>query len=181
MHLYDGVESYRIASGDYGTSFYVVNQYMASPQIGNLAPKFTLEDQNGEVHALSDYKGKKVLLYFYPKDDTPGCTKEACSFRDRLSELKELGVSVLGISADDAASHKKFVEKFNLNFPLLADTEKEVCNAYGVWREKLMFGKKFFGIKRESFLIDEVGEIVKHYEKVKPEKHVEEIIDDLNN
>ncbi len=144
------------------------------------ASGFTLLDQDGKEHSLSDYKGQKVLLYFYPKDDTPGCTIEACSFRDRLNELKDKGVQVLGVSVDDVKSHKKFAEKFQLNFPLLADTEKKVVNDYGVWVQKSMYGKKYMGIQRDSFLIDENGEIIKHYEKVKPEEHVEQILSDLN-
>ncbi len=143
------------------------------------APTFTLPDQDGNTHSLSDYRGKKVLLYFYPKDDTPGCTVEACSFRDRLNELKDKGVQVLGMSVDTVKSHKKFAEKFQLNFPLLADENKDVVNQYGVWVEKSMYGKKYMGIQRDSFLIDENGVVVKHYEKVKPEVHVDEVMKDL--
>ncbi len=150
-------------------------------EINKKAPKFTLLDQDGEKRSLSDYEGKKVLLYFYPKDDTPGCTTEACSFRDRLNELKKFGVQVLGVSCDDVKKHKKFVEKFDLNFPLLADTEKEIVNKYGVWLEKSMYGKKYMGIQRDSFLIDENGVIQKHYEKVKPAEHVDQIIADLKS
>lgn len=143
------------------------------------APTFTLLDQNSESHSLKDYLGKKVLLYFYPKDDTPGCTTEACNFRDRLSELKKHGVQVLGVSCDDVKKHKKFADKFELNFPLLADTEKEIVNKYGVWKEKSMYGKKYMGIQRDSFLIDEKGVIIKHYEKVKPAEHVDEVLADV--
>ncbi|MBP9760827.1 MAG: thioredoxin-dependent thiol peroxidase [Candidatus Magasanikbacteria bacterium] len=144
------------------------------------APAFTLLDQEGVQHALKDFLGKKVLLYFYPKDDTPGCTKEACNFRDRLNELQKKGVQVLGVSIDSVSSHKKFAQKFSLNFPLLADEEKKVVEAYGVWGEKSMFGKKYMGIQRDSFLIDETGTIVKHYMKVKPETHVDEVIADVS-
>ena len=147
--------------------------------VNKKAPKFTLLDQDGEKRSLSDYEGKKVLLYFYPKDDTPGCTTEACSFRDRLNELKPYKVQVLGVSCDDVKSHKKFADKFKLNFPLLADTEKKVVEKYGVWLEKSMYGRKYMGIQRDSFLIDEKGKVVKHYEKVKPADHVDEIIADL--
>lgn len=147
--------------------------------INKKAPAFRLLDQDGAEHSLKDYLGKKVLLYFYPKDDTPGCTTEACSFRDRLNELKKHGVQVLGISCDDVKSHKKFADKFQLNFPLLADTEKKMVNKYGVWVEKSMYGKKYMGIQRDSFLIDETGKIVKHYKKVKPAEHVDEIMKDL--
>jgi peroxiredoxin Q/BCP len=147
-------------------------------QLNQKAPDFTLLDQEGQEHSLSDYLGKKVLLYFYPKDDTPGCTTEACNFRDRLNELKKHNVQVLGVSIDDVKSHKKFAEKFGLNFPLLADTEKKVVNDYGVWGQKSMFGKKYMGIQRDSFLIDEKGVMVKHYEKVKPAEHVDEVVED---
>ncbi len=150
-------------------------------QLNQKAPDFTLLDQEGQEHSLSDYLGKKVLLYFYPKDDTPGCTTEACSFRDRLNELKKHNVQVLGVSVDDVKSHKKFAEKFGLNFPLLADTEKKVVNDYGVWGQKSMFGKKYMGIQRDSFLIDEKGVVIKHYEKVKPAEHVDEVIKDAKN
>ncbi len=143
------------------------------------APKFTLLDQEGEKRSLSDYEGKKVLLYFYPKDDTPGCTTEACSFRDRLNELKKFGVQVLGVSCDDVKKHQKFAEKFGLNFPLLADTEKKVVEKYEVWGEKSMYGRKYMGIQRDSFLIDEKGKIIRHYEKVKPADHVDQVIADL--
>lgn len=143
------------------------------------APSFTLLDQNGQKHSLKDYKGKKILLYFYPKDDTPGCTTEACSFRDSLNDFKKHGVQVLGVSCDSPESHKKFAEKFHLNFPLLADTEKEVVQKYGVWGEKSMYGRKYMGIFRDSFLIDEKGKIVKHYQKVKPAEHVEQVLKDL--
>lgn len=145
------------------------------------APDFSLLDQDGKMHSLSQYKGKKILLYFYPKDDTPGCTTEACSFRDRLNELKKQGVQVLGVSADTEKSHKKFAEKFQLNFPLLADVDKKLIEDYGVWKQKSMFGKKYMGIQRDSFLIDEKGKIIKHYEKVKPNEHVDEIMNDLNS
>lgn len=143
------------------------------------APTFTLRDQDDQEQTLSQYKGQKILLYFYPKDDTPGCTTEACSFRDRLNELKKYGVQVLGVSCDDVKSHKKFADKFGLNFPLLADTDKEVVNKYGVWVEKSMYGRTYMGIARDSFLIDETGKIVRHYEKVKPAEHVDQVIKDL--
>ncbi|HBB38519.1 MAG: Antioxidant, AhpC/TSA family [Candidatus Magasanikbacteria bacterium GW2011_GWD2_43_18] len=143
------------------------------------APPFSLPDQNGKMQSLTDYSGKKVLLYFYPKDDTPGCTTEACNFRDRLNELKDHGVQVLGVSKDTIASHKKFSEKFDLNFPLLSDENGTLVKAYGVWKEKSMYGKTYMGISRESFLIDEEGNLVKHYEKVKPEEHVEEVLRDV--
>lgn len=120
-----------------------------------------------------------VLLYFYPKDMTPGCTIEACNFRDRLADLKAIGVQVLGVSADDVESHKKFAKKERLNFPLLADVDRKVSTAYGVWKEKSMYGKNFMGISRESFLIDGSGKIVKHYQKVKPAEHAQEVTSDV--
>lgn len=140
---------------------------------------FSLPDQDGVVRSLSDYKGQKVLLYFYPKDDTPGCTVEAKCFRDRLNELKAKGVQVLGVSVDSVESHKKFVVKHGLNFPLLADVNKKVVQQYGVWGEKSMMGNIFMGIQRDSFLLDEEGNLIKHYVKVKPETHVDEVLADL--
>lgn len=145
------------------------------------APDFELKDQNEKTHSLTDYRGKVVLLYFYPKDMTPGCTVEAEGFRDALNDLKALNVQVLGVSADSCGSHKKFAEKHQLNFPLLADTEKLVINAYGVLKEKSMFGKKYMGISRESFLIDKEGVIRKHYEKVTPATHPEQVIADVKS
>ncbi len=143
------------------------------------APDFTLLDQNEEQHSLSDYRGEKVLLYFYPKDNTPGCTTEAQAFRDRLNKLKAYRVQVLGVSRDSVSSHKKFAEKQNLNFPILSDEDHTVVQAYGVLKEKNMFGKTRLSVSRESFLIDENGSILKHYTKVKPEEHVDEILADL--
>lgn len=142
---------------------------------------FKLPDQDGHIHSLSDYKGKIVLLYFYPKDMTPGCTTEAECFRDRLNDFQALGVQVLGVSVDSVESHKKFAGKHHLNFPLLSDMKKEVVDAYGVWKKKSLFGNTFLGIKRESFLINQKGEIVKHYEKVSPAQHPEEILKDVKD
>lgn len=147
--------------------------------LNTLAPAFSLSDQTGQTHSLAQYKGQTVLLYFYPKDDTPGCTAEACSFRDNLSELKNAGVVVLGVSGDDVQSHNKFASKFSLNFPILADTDHVVGRAYGVYGPKKMFGNLFDGYHRESFLINKDGVIVKHYQNVKPEEHVAEILADL--
>lgn len=140
---------------------------------------FSLTDQNGKVHKLSSYRGSWVLLYFYPKDDTPGCTKEACGFRDSLNELKKHNVVVLGVSADSVTSHQKFAQKYNLNFPLLADEKKEVIKAYGAWGKKKFMGKEFEGILRVSFLINPEGDIVKKYDKVKPEIHAGEVLEDI--
>ena len=149
--------------------------------INSPAPDFTLADQNGQSHSLAQYRGQTVLLYFYPKDDTPGCTVEACSFRDRLAELKAAGVQVLGVSGDDVDSHTKFASKFSLNFPILADTDHAVGLAYGVYGEKSMFGKFFDGYHRESFLINKDGVVEKHYPNVKPEEHVAEILAEVKN
>ena len=148
-------------------------------KIGDTAPGFTLPDQEGKEHSLSQYKGSWVLVYFYPKDDTPGCTREACALRDHLPKFGRLKALVFGVSADSVASHKKFAQKFKLPFPLLADGEKKVIQAYGVWGEKQFMGKKYFGIHRSSFLIDPKGKIAKVYEKVKPEVHAEEVLRDL--
>ena len=142
---------------------------------------FSLPDQNGKIHQLSSYKGKWVLLYFYPKDDTPGCTKEACGFRDSLNDLKKHNVVVLGVSADSVSSHQKFAKKYNLNFSLLSDEKKEVIKAYGAWGKKKFMGKEFEGILRISFLINPEGEIVKKYDKVKPEIHAKEVLEEIKN
>lgn len=128
---------------------------------------------------MSDYKGQWVLLYFYPKDDTPGCTAEACAFQDQLKELHGKGVTVLGMSADPVEKHKKFAEKFSLKFPLLADPGKETIEAYGAWGEKAFLGKTYMGIYRVSYLIDPMGRIAKAYEKVSPEIHAEEVLKDV--
>jgi peroxiredoxin Q/BCP len=147
--------------------------------IGDKAPDFRLADQDGVMYALGDYKGKWVLLYFYPKDDTPGCTKEACAMRDTMPKFRKTGLQVFGVSVDTMKSHKKFQEKFGLNFPLLADERKEVVEAYGVWGEKKFMGRKYMGINRVSFLIDPAGKIAKIYDKVKPEMHAEEVAGDV--
>lgn len=148
-------------------------------QIGQKAPEFSLLDQDGKVHALKDYLGKKVLVYFYPKDDTPGCTTEACNFRDSYKNFQDMGLVILGISADDVNSHKKFSDKFNLPFPILADDTHAVSEAYGVWGLKNFMGKEYMGIERSSFLVNEKGEIAKIYEKVKPAEHSTEVSNDL--
>ena len=140
-------------------------------KVGNKAPIFTLPDQDGKIHTLSDYLGKKVLLYFYPKDDTPGCTTEACNFRDGYEEFNKMGLVILGVSADSVKSHKKFAEKFKLPFPLLSDEDKTACEAYGVWQKKKFMGREYMGIARNSFLIDEGGKIAKVYEEVKAKEH----------
>lgn len=145
------------------------------------ATEFSLPDQNGKIHSLKDYQGKWILLYFYPKDDTPGCTKEACGFRDHLNQLKNHEVVVLGISADSVESHEKFAQKYNLNFPLLSDEKKEIIKAYNAWGKKKFMGKEYEGILRISYLINPKGEIVKKYEKVKPEIHAQEVLEDIQN
>lgn len=146
---------------------------------GDPAPDFTLVDQNGVSHTLKDERGKWVLLYFYPKDNTPGCTKQACDIRDSFSEFQKYNCTVFGISTDNEKSHKKFEEKFSLPFTLLADTDKEVVKAYGVWAPKKFMGREFLGTLRTSFLIDPDGKIVKVYEKVKPALHADEVLRDL--
>jgi len=148
-------------------------------QIGDNAPDFDLQDQFGDGHKLSDYLGKKVILYFYPKDNTPGCTTEACNFRDNYALFRAKGLQILGVSADNVKSHKGFQEKFSLPFLLLADTEHAVSESYGVWQLKKMMGKEYYGIVRTTFVIDEEGKIQNVYEKVKPEEHAQEIIQDL--
>ena len=136
-------------------------------EVGTKAPSFSLPDQDGNVHTLEEYRGKKVVLYFYPKDNTPGCTKQACGFAELYPQFQEKGAVVLGISKDTVASHKKFQEKYGLPFTILSDTEKEVIQAYDVWKEKTMYGKKVFGVVRTTYLIDEEGTIVKAFGKVK--------------
>ena len=135
--------------------------------VGTTAPDFTLPDQNGNLHTLSDYRGKKVVLYFYPKDNTAGCTKQACGFRDFYPQFREKGAVVLGVSKDSVASHKRFEEKFGLPFTLLSDEDKAVLQAYDVWKEKMNYGKVTLGVVRTTYLIDEGGTIVRAMDKVK--------------
>ncbi len=149
---------------------------MALLEVGATAPGFKSIDQNGEPISLAEFKGKKVVLYFYPKDDTPGCTKEACAFRDNFPKFKKLNVEVLGVSVDDQKKHQKFAEKFDLPFRLVVDDEKKIVQDYGVWGEKSMYGKKYFGTNRVTYLIDENGKIEHVFPKVKPETHAEEIL-----
>lgn len=146
---------------------------------GTLAPDFSLPDQNGKTHRLRDYRGEWVLLYFYPKDMTPGCTAEACAVRDEWPQFEKLDVRVFGVSTDSVKSHAKFAEAYDLPFSLLADTEKEVVTAYGVWGKKKFMGREYFGTKRMSFLIDPKGKVAKIYEKVKPREHAAEVLRDL--
>jgi thioredoxin-dependent peroxiredoxin len=143
---------------------------------GEKAPLFTLPTGDGKILSLKDLRGKNVVLYFYPKDNTSGCTKEACSFQENLSALKKKGAVVLGISADSVASHGKFAAKYDLGFPLLSDEKKEVLKAYGVWKEKSMYGRKYMGIERTTVLIDVEGRISKVFSKVKVDGHTEEVL-----
>lgn len=148
-------------------------------KVGQLAPDFELPDQNGKIHKLSTYRGQQVLLYFYPKDETPGCTKEACTIRDNFPTFEKLKVKVFGVSVDSVKSHKKFSEKYNLPFTILADEKKEAVKKYGVWAKKKFMGKEYYGTYRTSFLIDPKGKIAKIYENVKPEIHAKEVLKDL--
>ena len=136
-------------------------------EVGTKAPEFTLPDQNGEMHSLSDYRGQKVVLYFYPKDGTPGCTKQACNFGELLPQFREKGAVVIGVSKDSVASHKKFEEKYGLPFTLLSDVERMVIEAYDVWKEKKNYGKVSMGVVRTTYLIDEEGIIIKAVGNVK--------------
>lgn len=149
-------------------------------ETGTKAPDFTLPDQNGEIHKLSDYAGKKVILYFYPKDNTAGCTKQACGFSERYPQFTEKNAVVLGISKDSVASHKKFEEKYGLAFTLLSDTEHKVIEAYDVWKEKKNYGKVYMGIVRTTYLIDENGIIVKANGKVKAADDPENMLKEIN-
>ena len=148
-------------------------------EVGTKAPDFELPDQNGKMHKLSDYAGKKVILYFYPKDNTPGCTKQACGFAERYPQITEKGAVVLGGSKDSVASHKKFEEKYGLPFTLLSDTELEVIKAYDVWQEKKNYGKVSMGVVRTTYLIDEEGIIVKAFGKVKAAENAEQMLGEL--
>jgi peroxiredoxin Q/BCP len=147
------------------------------PKEVSAAPNFTAKNANGEIVRLKDLRGRKVVLYFYPKDDTPGCTKEACSFRDAFADFKQQGIEVVGVSVDSEASHKKFTAKYKLPFTLLADPDHSIADAYGVYGEKKFMGRTYMGVKRITFLIDEKGKIKKVFEKVKPEEHAREVLE----
>ncbi|MEZ5307244.1 MAG: thioredoxin-dependent thiol peroxidase [Pyrinomonadaceae bacterium] len=147
---------------------------------GDKAPAFKAKDQDGKVVKLSDFKGQRLALYFYPRDMTPGCTKQACSLRDGFSELKKNNITVIGVSADDEASHQKFIAKHELPFTLIADTDHAVSELYGVWVEKNMYGKKYMGIKRTTFLVNEQGKLAKIMDKVNVADHAREVIDSFN-
>lgn len=148
-------------------------------EIGTKAPDFTLPDQNGNMHSLSEYRGKKVILYFYPKDNTAGCTKQACGFAERYPQFTEKGAVVLGVSKDSVASHKKFEEKYGLPFTILSDPELVAIQAYDVWQEKKNYGKTYMGVVRSTYLIDENGKIVKAFEKVKAADNPEQMLGEL--
>ena len=147
------------------------------PKEGSVAPNFAAKDANGETVRLKDLRGQKVVLYFYPKDDTPGCTKEACSFRDAFADFKKRDIKVLGVSIDSEASHKKFAAKYKLPFTLLADPDHSIAEAYGVYGEKKFMGRTYLGVKRVTFLIDEKGKVKKVFDKVKPEEHARDVLE----
>ena len=147
------------------------------PKEGSMAPNFAAKDANGETVRLKHLRGQKVVLYFYPKDDTPGCTKEACSFRDAFADFKKRDIKVLGVSKDSEASHKKFAAKYKLPFTLLADPDHSIADAYGVYGEKKFMGRTYLGVKRVTFLIDEKGKVRKVFERVKPEEHAREVLE----
>lgn len=148
-------------------------------EVGTKAPDFTLPDQNGDLHSLSEYKGKKIILYFYPKDNTAGCTKQACGFAERYPQFIEKGAVVLGISKDSVASHKKFEEKYGLPFTILSDPELVAIQAYDVWQEKKNYGKTYMGVVRTTYLIDEEGKIAKAFDKVKAADNPEQMLGEL--
>lgn len=152
---------------------------MSNLKVGIKAPEFKLPDQDGKMHSLKEYLGQWVLLYFYPKDDTPGCTTEACGLRDNLPKFKKLKAQVFGVSTDSVKSHRKFADKFELPFTLLSDENKELVKAYDVYKPKKFMGREFLGTMRESFLIDPKGKIAKVYEGVKPAVHADEVLKDL--
>ena len=149
-------------------------------EAGSKAPAFTLKDDANNKVKLSDLKGNPVVIYFYPRDDTPGCTKEACAFRDRYDEIKKRGVRLFGVSDDDAASHTKFREKYSLPFPLLVDADHAMSEAYGAWREKNMYGKKSMGIQRSTYLIDADGKVAKVWKRVSVDGHDQKVIEALD-
>lgn len=153
--------------------------YNSMLKLKQKAPAFKLLDQNGNTVSLKDFLGKKVLLYFYPKDDTPGCTKEACGFQDNYKALQKAGLVILGMSPDSVKSHKKFADKYKLTFPLLSDESKTTLEKYGVWQKKKFMGREYIGVVRTSFLIDEKGKIQKMFENVNPEKHPKEVVTEI--
>lgn len=154
---------------------------MSKVKVGNKAPSFNLPASNGKNIKLSDLKGKYIVLYFYPKDDTPGCTIEACGFRDEFKAIEKLDAVILGISPDSLVKHDKFISKYNLPFLLLSDENKKMCDDYGVWVEKNMYGRKYMGVARTTFIIGKDGKLLKIFEKVKPKEHNQEVIEFLKS
>lgn len=150
-------------------------------EINSIVPNFSLIGSDKKEHSLSEYKGKKIILYFYPRDNTPGCSTEACDFRDNNSTIQDMNAIVIGVSRDSLKSHDKFIEKFNLPFLLLSDEDETLCNLFGVIKEKNMYGKKVMGIERSTFIINEEGVLVKEYRKVKVKGHIDTILEDLKN
>ncbi len=150
-------------------------------EINSMVPNFSLIGSDKKEHSLSEYKGKKIILYFYPRDNTPGCSTEACDFRDNNSIIEDMNAIVIGVSRDSLKSHDKFIEKFNLPFLLLSDEDETLCNLFGVIKEKNMYGKKVMGIERSTFIINEEGMLVKEYRKVKVKGHIDAILEDLKN
>jgi len=153
---------------------------MPALKVGDKAPDFSLPDQTGNVRSLKDFKGKKLVLYFYPRDNTSGCTKEACAFQDNLTRLRRKGVEVVGVSADSIQSHEKFADKYDLRFPLLSDENKEAIKAFNAWKKKKMYGKEYMGIERTTYIIDEKGKITHIFPKVKVNGHVDEVSEILD-
>ena len=147
--------------------------------VGSKAPNFKLKDQNGTAVKLRDFVGKKVILYFYVRDDTPGCTKQACEFRDNMDTLRRRNTIVLGVSPNSVDSHKRFVEKYNLKFPLLVDEDAKVAKKYGVWAKKSMYGRKFYGVVRSTYVIDEEGRIIREYRRVRVAGHLLRVLKEL--
>lgn len=154
---------------------------MTTLTIGDLAPDFTLPDDAGNAVSLSGLKGQKIILYFYPKDDTPGCTTQACDFTTLFPDFKDTGAVILGVSKDSVVKHQKFKEKYNLTFPLLSDEKTQICEAYGVFKEKSMYGKTYMGIERTTFLIDETGHIAHIWPKVSVTNHVKDVLEKLKS
>lgn len=148
---------------------------------GKKAPAFSLEDQDGKTHSLADYAGRPLVIYFYPKDDTPGCTKESCDFRDNLPKFKKSKAAIVGVSVLDAKSKAKFASKYNLTFPLLADADHDVIDKYGAWQEKSMYGKKYMGVARTTYLIGPDGKVVKRWDGVKVDGHAEDVLAAVNS
>jgi peroxiredoxin Q/BCP len=153
---------------------------MALIEPGSKAPAFSLKDQSGKTHKLSDYQGRPLVLYFYPKDDTTGCTKEACAFRDNLPKFKSGKAAVLGVSILDVASKARFADKYDLNFPLLADADHDVADNYGVWQKRSMYGRSFMGVARTTYLIDANGKVARRWDKVKVDGHAAEVLAAIN-